>query len=54
VAALNHGSFNISRDLSEMLQRRFHFVSKYFLEANVLQLSGNRGSTNSTRVRAGR
>jgi hypothetical protein len=54
LAALNHGSFNMSRDLSEMLQRQFDFFGKYFLEADVLQMSGDRGLTNSTTVRAGR
>jgi len=36
VAALNHGRFKMSCDLSEMLQRQFYFFGTYFLEEDIL------------------
>jgi len=35
-AALNHGRFKMSCDLSEMLQRQFYFFGTYFLEKDIL------------------
>ena len=36
VAALNHGRFKMSCDLSEMLQRQFYFFGTYLLEEDIL------------------
>jgi len=36
VAALKHGSFKMSCDLTEMLQRQFYFFGTYFLEEDML------------------
>jgi FkbM family methyltransferase len=36
VATLKHGSFKMSCDLSEMLQRQFYFFGTYFLEEGIL------------------
>jgi FkbM family methyltransferase len=36
VAALSHGGFKMSCDLSEMLQRQFYFFGTYFLEEDIL------------------
>ena len=37
VAALKHGGFKMSCDLSEMLQRQFYFFGTYFLEEDILR-----------------
>jgi len=36
VATLRHGGFNMSCDISEMLQRQFYFFGTYFLEQDIL------------------
>jgi FkbM family methyltransferase len=37
VATLKHGSFKMSCDLKEMLQRQFYFFGTYFLEEDILR-----------------